>query len=158
MSMTTDIVALLNSEGNSMVTQVRANMQSTSTNATNRTQQSLQSNVTIDGQTIRLQITGKKYFMVVETGRKPTPDKKPSKDMVTAIYEWMQVVGLEGEAYGIAMGIQKHGSKLWQKGGRKDIVSNVIDETMISRVSQEILDLITDEVVKEFAKLEVKTS
>lgn len=47
--------------------------------------------------------------------------------MVDQIAEWMTAKGIPGKAYAIAMSIQKKGTKLHQIGGRKDIVTPVID-------------------------------
>lgn len=77
--------------------------------------------------------------MSVQTGRRPTPDKKPSRDMIDNITRWVNARGLDIEAvWAIATNIQKKGTKLWQSGGREDIVDPAIDD-FINNVSQAVL-------------------
>ncbi len=48
-----------------------------------------------------MQLLGRPFFMTVETGRKPTPDKKPSREMVDNIRKWCDARGVdEGAAWG----------------------------------------------------------
>jgi hypothetical protein len=63
----------------------------------------------------------------VETGSKKS-DKNPHPDMIAKIKKWMPYRGLQGSPWGIAKNILRFGSKLWQRGGRKDIYSNVREE------------------------------
>jgi hypothetical protein len=149
MSLARTVITLLNSQGLGMVAQIRGNLNTTSTNATGKTQQSLKFDVSQTGSVITLSITGRPYFMTVETGRKPTPDKKPSKSMLESIKEWMDIRGVSGSEWGIAMAIMKHGTKLYQKGGRKDIVSNVINDGMVARIEEEILKTLGNDILAQ---------
>lgn len=139
--MNAEIIAILNSYGSSTVEKIRQNLASTGTNASNKTSQSLRYTVTTEGTKATLKVIGKPYFAVVETGRKPTPDKKPSKEFVRNIKDWLQFTsGDTRPAYAIAMNINKHGSKLFRKGGRKDIYSNVINQNLTDKVSFDLLN------------------
>lgn len=94
-------------------------------------------------------IGGRKYFMTVETGRRPTPQfTKPSSEFVKAIREWMAAKGLQGPAYGIAKAIHQKGTKLHQAGGRKDIVSNAINQSLIDSISNDVLSQFATEYLK----------
>lgn len=149
MSLVGAVVTTLNAEGLGMVAQIRGNLASTSTNATGKTQQSLKYDVSRKGDVITLLITGRPYFMTVETGRKPTPDKKPSRGMLESIKEWMEIRGVNGSEWGVAVGIMKHGTKLWRRGGRKDIVSNVLDDGMVARIEEEVLKSVSNDVLAQ---------
>lgn len=139
--MNADIISILNSYGTSTVEKIRQNLQSTGTNATGKTSQSLRYEVTQEGTKATLKVIGKPFFAVVETGRKATPDKKPSPDFVANIREWLQARGKETRpAYAIALTINKKGSKLFRDGGRSDIYSNVINQNLVDKISLDLLN------------------
>lgn len=139
--MDANIVAILNTYGNTTVEAIRRNLASTGTNATGKTSRSLRYEVTQKGETITLRILGKPYLAVVETGRKATPQyTKPSQDFVKSIREWIQAIGGDvSTAYAIAKTIHQKGTKLHQAGGRKDIISNVINKDLTTRIAQDVL-------------------
>lgn len=134
------VVEILNTKGIEAINAIRNNLASTGTNATSKTSQSLQVSINQVGTKVTLQITGRPFFMTVETGRKPTSDKKPSRQMISNIIAWMSARGLdETKAWAVSMAINNRGSALWRKGGRKDIVSDVIDDNFYSSIENEIL-------------------
>jgi len=139
--MTAEIVKILSTYGQSTVDRIRNNLATTGTNASGKTAQSLRFTVTNTETKAILKITGKPYFMVVETGRKATPQyTKPSYDFVNDIRLWIASRGGDqGAAYAIAKMIHKTGTKLWQQGGRKDIVSNVVNQSLVDQISQDSL-------------------
>lgn len=145
--MTAELIAILNRYGRSTVDQIRDNLSNTDTSATGKTAQSLKYEVVTSGDKTALRIIGKPFFAVVETGRKPTPEyEKPSKQFVDSIKEWIRAKGgEEGAAYAIAKNIHKKGTKLYQKGGRTDIFSNVINDSLIDSISQDLLSKFADE-------------
>lgn len=149
--MIVDLIQILSKWGNSTVAQIRANMSSTGTDATGKTSQSLRYEVTQEGSKTILKVLGKPFFMVVETGRKATPQyTKPSEQFVESIKKWITARGKsELSAYGIAKSIHQHGTKLWQQGGRKDIVSNVVNESLTQAISKDILTQFSQEYVKQ---------
>jgi len=144
-----DLVSILNQYGNTSVEQIKRNLASTGTNATGRTAQSLRYTVTNEGDKLVLQIIGKPYIAVVETGRKPTPEyTKPSYDFVNSIKEWLTAKGGDpSSAYAIAKNIHQHGTKLFQKGGRQDIISNVINQGLVNNISKDILNKFASQLV-----------
>lgn len=141
------MIDILTSNGNSVISQIKENLASTGTNATGETGNSLRLEVKNEGFKQVLKIYGRPYFMTVETGRKPTPDFKPSIQFVANIKRWMDAKGKTGSAYGIAQAIHKKGSKLFREGGRTDIVSNVVNESFVQSISKEILDKFAKEVL-----------
>jgi hypothetical protein len=123
-----------------LINNIRINLGRTGTNATLETSQSLRSEITKEGAITRMKLFGRPYFFTVETGRKPTPGKKPSRLMIERITEWTQARGISEEAvWAIAVKIQEKGTKLWQDGGRDDIVPPAVDE-FINNVSLGLLD------------------
>ncbi len=159
-----DVATILSQHGNTIVEQIRQNLASTGTNATGRTSRSLRFEVTNDDHSTTLRIIGKSFFNIVETGRKATPEfTKPSKQFVAAIVEWLKAKtsfrvdfergpSLQGLAYGIAKSIHQKGTKLNQSGGRTDIISNVINETLVESISKSVLDQFTNEYLKNVVK------
>jgi hypothetical protein len=145
--MNVDLIPILNQYGQSTVQRIRNNLATTGTNATGKTSQSVRFEVTQDGTVARMRIYGRPYFMATETGIKPYPQyNKPSREFVAAIREWLAAVGGEqGAAYAIARSIHKKGTKLYQSGGRKTIVSNVIPD-----LNTQIQKSVLDEFVKAY--------
>lgn len=153
--MNAEIISILNQYGTSTVEQIRQNLASTGTNATGKTSQSLRYEVTNQGTKATLKVVGKAYFAVVETGRKPTPEyTKPSEEFVKSIREWLTARGKsEASAYGIAKSIHKKGTALYRKGGRKDIVSNVINQDLTDKISLDLLNKFAQQFLANAVKL-----
>jgi|SRR5688572_18829749 len=145
--MIVDMVTLLNDQGNSIVNQIRANLSPVS--KTGKTSQSIKYTVTTQDDKVTLRVSGKPFVYVVETGRKPTPDKKPSRDMINNIKEWVKAIGKpESMAWAVAVKINKEGTELYKLGGRKDIISSVVNEQLINQLSKECLTLFAQSYIK----------
>ena len=144
----TDLIQILNSNSETAITAIRANLATTGTNASGSMSKSLRFEVKETGGKATIQIIGQKYFTVVETGRKPTPGKKPSRAFVENIKQWQGAKNVGGSAYAIALTINKEGSKLWQKGGRKDIYSDVFP-SFIESIQKDTLDKFAQEFLIE---------
>lgn len=153
--MIVNVLSILSKQGNSIVSEIRKNLANTGTNATNETSRSLRFEVNTVGDSQTLRIIGRPYFMTVETGRKPTPQyTKPSYDFVNRIKKWASAEGLpEGTAYAIAKSIHQKGTKLFREGGRKDIVSNVINQSLVDEISQEVLNQFAQEYLRNAADI-----
>lgn len=144
-----NFIRLLNQYGRQITDDIRPKVPV----ATGKTRQSLKYQVKEQGTKIALTITGRPFFMTVETGRKPTPEKNPSPQMVKNIREWMQATGKEGSPYGLAKAIQLKGTKLWRQGGKKDVVSNVINESLINRINKDVLELFAKDFLNHTKEL-----
>lgn len=153
--MNAEIISILNHYGNSTIDQIRQNLSSTGTSASGKTAQSLRYEVTNEASKATLKVMGKPYFMVVETGRKPTPNyDKPSKAFVQSIADWLQFVsGDTSPAYAIAKSIHKKGTKLFRDGGRTDIVSNVINQNLTDKISLDLLNKFAQQYMANMVKL-----
>jgi hypothetical protein len=131
---------LLNAHGNALIRDIQSNLASTGTNATEETSNSLQIAISQEGTKYKLTLTGRPFFFTVQTGRRPTPDKRPSKEMISNISRWVNARGIDLSAvWGIATNIQKKGTKLWQAGGRTDIVDPAVD-AFINETSDALLN------------------
>lgn len=145
-----DIFQILNFQADLIINQIKENLSISGTDATQKTSKSIKKRITKEGSTYRMVISGRPYFFTVETGRKPTPTKKPSPSMVDNIRAWLQARGKdEGLAWAVATSINKKGTKLYQQGGRTDIATDVINskveditQAIIKQVSQDYLTTI----------------
>lgn len=130
-----------------LISDIRENMTMASQNATGQTAQSLRFEIKQEENKYIMTLYGRAFFMTVQTGRKPTPDKKPSREMIERITDWVQARGMDSSAvWAIATNIQKKGTKLWQSGGREDIVDPAVDD-FINNVSQDLLKSGSDDFV-----------
>jgi hypothetical protein len=142
-----EITELLNQEGIQLMNDIRANMGAAGMNVTNETAASLRIEVTQEGTRTRMKMYGRPYFMTVQTGRKPTPGKKPSREMIDNITRWVEGRGMDTEAvWAIATKIQEKGTKLWQAGGRTDIVDPAVED-FIDEVGHKLLDEQADKLI-----------
>jgi hypothetical protein len=149
-----EIFNVIQSEGIDLANNVRINLGRTGTSATNKTSQSLRIQLRQEGTKFKLQLFGRPFFMTVETGRRPTPDKKPSREMISNIREWVNARGVSEEAvWAIATNIQKKGTELWREGGREDIVEPAVDE-FVNNVGQNLLEAEADNFVLKVRELE----
>jgi hypothetical protein len=135
-----ELIDVVSSEGIELINSVRANLGATGTNATGRTSNSLRVETIQEGTKTKMQLFGRPFFMTVETGRRPTPAKKPSREMIANLSIWAEARGIPLSAvWAIAIKIQASGTKLWLQGGREDIVPPAVDE-FVNNVSTAILD------------------
>jgi len=142
-----ELFDIVNARSIELVNNIRANLGASGQNATLRTSQSLRVEVQEQGPNVKMKLFGRPFFMTVQTGRKPTPDKKPSREMIENISVWARARNLDESAvWAIATKIQKKGTQLWRDGGREDIVGPAID-TFINDVSQSILDAEADNFI-----------
>ena len=142
-----ELIEIVNQQGIELINSIRANLGSTGTNATLKTSQSLRFEITTEGTKTRLKLFGRPFFNTVSTGRKPTPNQKPSREFIENLKPWAASRGIpEGAVWAIATKINKQGTNLWKAGGRTDIVEPAVDD-FINNISQQLLDLKADELV-----------
>jgi hypothetical protein len=134
------IVDIVKNEGIQLMNDIRANMGSAGMNVTNETSHSLSIETKEEGTKIKMTLLGRPFFMTVQTGRRPTPGKKPSREMISNITAWVEGRNMDLSAvWAIATKIQQKGTKLWQSGGRKDIVDPAVED-FVKNVERAILD------------------
>ena len=136
---------ILNSWGDDTVRIIRDNLASTGTNASGETSQSLQSDLIGNS---RLQVSGKAFIYVVETGRKA--GKRPP---VSSIIKWLETgkVPIEGSiesaAWAISKKIGEEGSSLFRKGGREDIITPAISDQRVDELIDQVANAAQEETV-----------
>lgn len=139
-----EIFNVIQSEGIELINNTRANLGASGQNATNQTSQSLRIQITQEGSKYKMQLFGRPFFMTVQTGRRPTPDKKPSAEMIDNLKKWINARGIDESAvWAIATKINQRGTELWRSGGRDDITTPAIDE-FVNNVGQNLLDAEAD--------------
>lgn len=149
-----EIFKIIQSDGIELTNNIRINLGRTGTTATNETQHSLRIEIKQEGTKYKMQMLGRPFFMSVETGRRPTPEKKPSRQMIDRLKSWCDARGIdESAAWAIATKINKQGTELWRKGGRNDRVTPAINEFQ-SDVSTHLLDAAADEFVVKIRELQ----
>lgn len=149
----TEIIKILTNEGIDLANDIRANIGGAGMWATGETGNSARIVVTQEGTKFRAQLVGREYFMTIQTGRKPTPNKKPSREMITGITRWVEARGIDlGAVWAIAYKIQKYGTRLWQEGGRTDIVDPAEDE-FINSLTVALADAGAEDLVRQIKQL-----
>lgn len=132
------ISEILERFGNETVNIIRTNLSSTGSNATGETSQSVRSEVFGES---KLVVSGKPFIMVVETGRK---EGKPPP--ISPIIKWLQSgkVTFEGSirsaAFAISKAIGKSGTRLYQTGGRRDIITPAVSDQRVDALIKEVAD------------------
>lgn len=149
-----EIFKVIQSDGIELMNNIRINLGRTGGTATNETSQSLRIEIKQEGTKYKMQMFGRPFFMSIETGRKPTPEKKPSRQMLDRIKLWCDARGIDESAvWAIATDINKRGTALWRAGGRQDRVTPAVNEFQ-SDVSQHLLDAAADEFIVKIRELQ----
>lgn len=153
--MIVNALTILSGYGQGIVEDIKKNLASTGTDATGETSRSLRFEVKKDGDKTILSIYGRPYIMAVETGRGPKKSGGTGNSgMADNILKWMNVRGImtdqdQKKRFGFAKFLTKRinekGSKLYRDGGRKDIITPVINDTLINNITKDVL--------KEFSKV-----
>lgn len=143
-----EILSILSQYGQSTTDQIKSVIPS----KTGKTRASVRFQVTDQGAKALLQITGRPYFMALQTGRKPKGDK-PSQSFVQRIREWLSAQGKDmGPAYAIARSINQKGTKLWQQGGNT-IITDIVNQSLIDKISQDVLEKFANYYLVSIANL-----
>lgn len=122
--------------------------------ATNKTVQSVRSEVTETETTTRLQLFAREFTSLLEKGRRPT-SKNPSPDMIKLLTEYAQARGMsdpESAAWAIAKTINKEGDKTHRQGGR-DVYSKELDKfvkEVIDAIQKEFVGFYVNEIKQAF--------
>lgn len=99
---------------------------------------------------ISIEIEVAPFFGTIETGRKPTPGIKPSKEMIDNLEDYAEAKGMsdpESAAWAMGVSIQERGTQLWRDGGRDDIFSPFFTKEYWGRFREEL----SKEAAKNYA-------
>lgn len=133
--------------GMSSVDLIRTNMTNADQNATGQTSRAIQWH---SPEPNKLIVDGPQFVYVLETGRRP--GKRPP---ISPIIEWLKAksVSIEGTiestAWAISTFIANKGTTLFQKGGRKDIITPALDDKRFDDLQSEIADIALNLTVKK---------
>jgi hypothetical protein len=107
--------------------------------------------VNVDGDTGEL--VGRKQFWNLETGTAPwrNPTNQVPYSFHAIIEQWIKDKGLNLNAWAVAYKIIHEGTELYRQGGRADIYSNEIQQT-IDNIGRRVL-VIYDKQITETIKL-----
>lgn len=97
--------------------------------ATHKTVNSVRSQVTSTATKDTLQLLGREYINLLETGRKPT-SKGPSQEMIDNLKDYARSLGFDDPdraAWAIAKEINKKGDRTFRMGGR-NVYSNELNK------------------------------
>ena len=139
--------AILKNFAEEVISDIRAKIP----NVTGESAASLGYRIDAQGLTI---FSSKKYFTVLETGRKP--GKRPPIDVIE---QWVRQKPITSDisprslAFLIARKIGEEGSLLYRQGGKSGVISDAINEQRIKEGLIDVLDAsFKDYVINEFIK------
>lgn len=142
-----ELIEIVNTNLIDLVNNIRINLARTRTNATNKTSQSLRGESTQEGSKVSAKLFGRAFFNSVRDGRRPTPNKKPSREFIENLKPWAGARGIpESAVWAIATKINKLGTNLFREGGRTDIVEPAV-EKFIYDVESQWLDEKMDQII-----------
>lgn len=156
---TEEITTLLTNAFGKCIAEIKSNSESAGQVATGKTLRSLEFTLQKEGTAYIARILGRPYFGTLETGRGVYQGGKGDpRGFNQRLIEWMKARGFqcrseeeyERQANRLRWYINKFGTKLYQKGGRKDIFSpavadltQVIEEELIVFYTHQIEDMFT---------------
>jgi len=144
----TTVNQMLEKFGQDSVNLLRSNMAKAGQNATGETSNNITSEMLSN---TRVQVTAPSYVYVLETGRKPRESSQES-DFRSKLEKWVRARGInfggtiDQTVRSLQYLINKRGTKLWREGGRKDIITPVLDNRRFIKLTQDILDAQFNEV------------
>lgn len=135
--MSEDIRKILLEELEDLRKRIAENMGRADQIVTGKTRDSMQ--VSVQGNAGVL--TGRRAFATLETGSRPwsKPPKRVPKFFADLIGEWIDAKGLDLNKWAVAHTIIHKGSKLYREGGRADVYSPELQNT-IDRIGDRVLD------------------
>jgi len=136
---------ILQKFGQDSIKIIEKNSRSAGQPATGDTLRSLKSDAKETDQSTRLEVSGPMHVMVLETGRGPYAGG-PESNLQKKIEIWMRakpVQPRDGQtiqqaAKGITWYINKFGTELYRKGGRKDIITPALRQKRFDELETEI--------------------
>ena len=133
-----DVSEILSEWAENVIIRIQDNLDSTGTTASGKTKESLRYEIEGDEFSQKLTIYGRPYFQGVEEGRGAG---KVPYNFTDILYKWATDKGIitnfgdteskqRSVLYIVGQSIKHHGTQLFQKGGRLDIYTNVINEEL----------------------------
>jgi len=144
---------ILQQEGDQVVASLRNSLASNNVNASGRLSNSIQAEVNKAGD--RLTVSAFAYIFTTEDGRAPTKNPGPGV-LRPRIREWLDQKGVpewpgmtrDAQAFVIARKIHKDGTRLFRRGGNSGVLSSVLTEELISRISLKVLTEVGENAIE----------
>jgi hypothetical protein len=145
----------LAAEGKRVVKDLRDNLSKRDVNATGNLSRSLLFHADNDG----LQVSAASYVFTVEEGRGPKKSGESLDDLKKQIEKWLNAKGIpvwkgytrKWQAFVIAKKIDKEGTALFRRGGNSGVLSSVLNEELIDRITRRVSDEYQAEVLSAIA-------
>lgn len=134
---------LLNEFGNETVRIIQSNMAAAGQNASGQTS----AQITSQGSDNKVVVSGPSYVFTLETGR--GPGKQPPPGTIPAWIDSKRislVTPIQNAAFAISRSIGEKGTKLFQEGGRDDIITPAVSDERLNKLSSQVADI-------EFSKI-----
>jgi hypothetical protein len=145
------ISELLEAFGIDSVELIRNNMANAGQNASGKTSRAIEWK---SPEPNKLIVDGPKFVYVLETGRKP--GKRPP---VSPIKEWLEAKSIpvsgsiDSAAWAISTAIGKKGTKLFQDGGRTDIITPAQAPARFDKLESDIADIALNLTVQKIEEV-----
>jgi hypothetical protein len=151
-----EINRILNEEGANIIAEIRSLIISTGANASGKTSNSLQANISVTKNKINFGINGGAGFEFIETGRGVTKKGSRKGKLKSIIRQWIDDKGIQPEgkmtkdalAFVITRAIHQRGTLLNLLGETREIQSAVLTQKRIDSV----IDKVKIEIQKDFAE------
>lgn len=127
--------------------------------ATKRTINSIQYEIAIQGDNIKITITADKSLLFIESGRRkgaklPVKNVNGKFELVDRLQEWVDAVGYTGSHYLLAKGISERGIKPTNIiNAAVDKISDEISDLLAEYAATNAIDLIGSQVNKLFTSI-----
>jgi len=154
-----EINRILNEEGANIIAEIRSLIVSTGANASGRTSQSLQANVSVNKNKIGFGISGGAGFEFIERGRGVTKKGSRKGKLKGIIRQWIDDKGITPDegmskdalAYIITRAIHQRGTLLHLLGETREIQSAVLTKKRIDGVIDKVKIEIQKDVAEQIA-------
>jgi hypothetical protein len=129
--------------GQSTVSMIQSNIAAAGENASGQTSRDIRWSMPSENQVV---VSGPPYVWVLETGRRPGGMPPVTPNMTS----WILAKGLsidkslQSVGFAISKSIAEKGTKLFQEGGRKDVLTPALDTIRIDQLMTEIADISLD--------------
>lgn len=139
-----DAQAVLQEELTALRAAIAANIRDKGLNASGRTIESMTIEVTLNEGQLQGTLYGRPYFKNLETGNKPWAKQYPSppRFFVKIIDDWAKVKGIDINSWLTARKIMREGTKTFREGGRQDIFTPPIEQT-VDNIGRRLAGLFT---------------
>ena len=148
---------ILQEEGDAVVMSLRNSLAANKVNASGRLSNSIRADVNKAGD--RLTVSALAYIFTAEDGRAPTKNPGPGV-LRPRIREWLDQKGVpawpgmtrDAQAFVIARKIHKEGTRLFRRGGNSGVLTDVLTDELIARISIKVLTEVGENAIESLIR------